>query len=168
MGVFRGRGAKIDVMAISLEMREAVSAWFTVYVVVLDPGSNGKFIKDKNPAALIWQGYARVQPYRREVFTATPTQPTTNQSVRFQIDFSKDGAIPDIRSEFQVAVLPVSMTGNELPDPYLPVYQHIVLSTNNSSLAWVRTLETQSNTQVRVNWTTQFEGNTDDGFTWKP
>lgn len=168
MGVFLGRGADVDVIAISQEMRKAVRQWETVYVIILDPGPNGIYLRDKNNTAFKWDGFARVQPYRREVATATTTNPTTNQSVRFQIDFSQDGVIPDIKTGWQIAVLPESLTGLPLNDPMMPLYQHVVRSALNSSLAWIRTIETQVNTEMRVNYGAAIQGSMDTGWTWVP
>jgi hypothetical protein len=164
MGVFRGTGASVDVMAISAEMAPAVRQWESAYVVIIDPGANNINLRDKNNAAFKWHGMARVQPYRREVATATTTNPTTNQTVRFQIDFGVDGAIPDIKTNWQVVVLPESLSGIPVPDPYLSVYQHVVRSAMNSSLAWIRTIECQVNTEVRPNY--QIESDGADGWRW--
>lgn len=166
MGVFLGRGATVDVNAISNEMRKSVMQWATVYVIILNPGPNGIYLRDKSPAAFVWDGFARVQPYRREVATATVTNPTTNQTVRFQIDFSKDGAVPDIKTDWQVAVLPESLSGIATPDPFLHRYQHVVRSAMNSSLAWVRTIETQANTEVTVDYGAAITGTPGTGWSW--
>lgn len=166
MGVFLGRGSQVDVRAISLEMRKSVRDWETVHIVILNPGENGAYLRDRNDAAFVWDGMARLQPYRREVATATVTQPTTNQSVRFQVDFSEDGGIPDIRTDYQVVVLPESLTGIQLNDPYLPFYQHVVRSTLNSSLAWIRTIECQVNTDLRVNYSVSVTTDGGGGYKW--
>ncbi len=166
MGVFKGIGAVVDVNAISQEMRQAVRQWESAYVVILDPGANSINLRDKNPAAFKWHGMARVQPYRREVATATTTNPTTNQTVRFQIDFGADGAIPDIKTNWQVVVLPESISGVAVPDSFLSVYQHVVRSALNSSLAWIRTIECQVNTEVRPNYQIQSDGA--GGWEWTP
>lgn len=161
-----GRGAEVDVLAIKNEMRNAVRQWESVHIVVLNPGENGVYLRDKNNSAFIWHGMARLQPYRREVATATITQPTTNQSVRFQVDFSQDGTLPDIRTDYQVVVLPESLTGIVLNDPFLPYYQHIVRSALNSSLAWIRTIECQVNTDLRVNYSASITSDGLGGFKW--
>lgn len=166
MGVFRGRGSQVDVIAIKAEMAPAVRQWESVYVVLINPGPNSVYLRDNNNAAFVWHGMARVQPYRREVATATTTNPTTNQSVRFQVDFSADGAIPDIKTDWQVAVLPESLTGIELADPDLPTYVHVVRSALNSSQAWVRTIETQVNTELRVDYGVAIESNGAGGWQW--
>lgn len=166
MGVFRGRGASVDTIAISQEMRQSVRDWENIYVIIIDPGKDGINLRDKNNAAFVWDGFARVQPYRREVATATTTNPTTNQTIRFQIDFSQDGAIPDIKTGWQVAVLPESLSGVPLNDPYLSVYQHVVRSALNSSLAWIRTIECQVNTEARVNYGTAIQGTPETAWTW--
>lgn len=161
MGVFRGRGAEVAALAISEEMRKAVRQWENAHILIINPGPNGIYLRDKNNAAFVWDGYARAQPYRREVPAAAVGNPTTNQSVRFQVDFSEDGAIPDIKTGFRVLVLP----DIEVPDPYLSVYEHVVNSALNSSFAWVRTIETQVNTELRPNY--QIEPNGSGGWQWQ-
>lgn len=166
MGIFRGRGAEVDFIAIKAAMAPAVRLWEAAYIVILNPGPNGVHLRDKDDAAFIWHGHARVQPYRREVATATTTNPTTNQSVRFQVDFSEDGVIPDIKTDYQVVVLPESLSGIELNDPAMPYYQHVVRSALNSSQAWIRTIEAQVNTGVRVQYADSITGDPEAGFTW--
>lgn len=173
MGVFNGRGARIDVLAISMEMRKSVRMWESAYILIIDPGANNINLTSKNNAAFVWHGLARRQPYRREVQVAQVTNPTTTQTVRFQIDFTEDGPIPDIKTNHQVWVVPtalvLSATGeaiNEYPDPYITAYQHVVQGADNSSLAWIRTLETTVDTKVRPNY--RVEPNGTGGFRWIP
>jgi hypothetical protein len=161
MGVFRGRGAEVAALGISDQMRDAVRLWENAHILIIDPGPNSVYLRDKNPLAFIWDGMARVQPYRREVPAAAVGNPTTNQSVRFQVDFSKDGVIPDIKTGWRVLVL----NDVEIPDPYISEYEHIVNSALNSSLAWVRTIETQVNTESRPSY--QIEPNGLGGFQWQ-
>lgn len=166
MGVFLGRGADIDFVAIKNEMAPVTHRWQGAYVVILNPGPNLVYLRDKNDAAFVWHGLARMQPYRREVATATVTNPTTNASVRFQVDFSADGAIPDIKTDYQVAVLPESLSGVPLTDPFMPFYQHVVRSSMNSSMAWLRTIECQVNTEARMNYAASIQGSPGTGFSW--
>lgn len=161
MGVFRGRGAEVAALTISDQMRDAVRLWENAHILIIDPGPNSVYLRDKNPLAFVWAGMARVQPYRREVPAAAVGNPTTNQSVRFQIDFSKDGIIPDIKTGWRVLVL----TDVEIPDPYISEYEHVVNSALNSSLAWVRTIETQVNTESRPTY--QIEPNGLGWFQWQ-
>ena len=165
MGVFSGRGAAVDINAISQEMRQSVRMWMGAYVVLINPGPNSVYLRDKNNAAFEWAGLARVQPYRREVATATTTNPTTNQSVRFQVDFGADGVLPDVKTNWQVAVLSPP-DGTVIPDPYISNYQHVVRSALNSSLAWIRTIECQVNTELRVPYDTSIEPNGSGGWQW--
>jgi hypothetical protein len=161
MGVFRGRGAEVDTFAISREMRQAVGLWQNAHILIINPGPNATYLRDKNNAAFVWDGMARVQPYRREVPAAAVGNPTTNQSVRFQVDFERDGLIPDILTGFRVLVL----DDVELPDPYISEYEHIVNSALNSSMAWVRTIETQVNTEARPTY--NIEPNGSGGYQWQ-
>lgn len=171
MSVFNGRGARVDVLAISQEMRKAVRLWETVYVLIIDPGTNNSYLTGKNNAAFVWHGFARRQPYRREIQIAQVTNPTTQNSVRFQIDFSEDGAIPDIKTNWHVWVVPVDQvlaaTGLEInayPDPYITAYQHVVNASDNSSQAWIRTIETSVDTKIRPNYQVIPDGS--GGFQW--
>lgn len=168
MGVFRGRGSLIDVMAISQEMRQAVRPWETVEIIIVDGGANGINIKNKVPEAILWNGLARRQPYRREVGASVVTNPTNNQSVRFQIDFAADGVIPDIRKDYRIYVLPYSLSGYPTPDVHMSQYLHIVSAADNSNLAWIRTVECQVNTEVRVYPENVFQSDGADGYEWKP
>lgn len=168
MGVFRGRGAQIDVMAISQTMRDAVRPWETVPIIILDPGPNGAFQRTKDNAAFKWHGMARRQPYRREVITAQVGNPTTKQSVRFQIDFDKDGPIPVIQTDWRVVVLPESLTGIATPDPHMARYQHVIQAADNSSLAWIRTIECQVNTEQVTHWGNSIRSDGAGGWEWVP
>ena len=165
MGVYSGRGATVDINAISADMRKSVRLWEGAFIVILDPGPQGVYLRDKNNAAFKWAGMARVQPYRREVATATTTNPTTNQSVRFQVDFSEDGVLPDIKTNWQVAVLSPP-DGTLIPDPYISNYQHVVRSALNSSLAWIRTIECQVNTELRVDYDLSIQPDGSGGWQW--
>jgi len=190
MSVFSGRGAQVDVMGISLEMRKAVRLWQTAYILVLDPGPDKINYREKRPAAFVWHGFARVQPYRREIAVSVPADPTTTQTVRFQLDFEEDGAIPLMRTGFEVIVVPLEMVAMNLvpdpellsaedlllglfelypqldgpPDPHIYDYTHTINASMNSSLAWVRTLETITNTERRN--TLHIESNGAGGFQW--
>lgn len=171
MGVFDGRGAGVDVLAISREMRKSVRMWETAYVLIINPGANNINITSKNDAAFVWHGRARRQPYRREVQSAQVTNPTTTQTIRFQIDFDMDGPIPDIKTNWQVWVVPTSLvlaaTGEtiaEYPDPYISLYQHVIQGADNSSQAWIRTLETTVDTRSRPDY--QIEPDGLGGFSW--
>jgi hypothetical protein len=161
MGVFRGRGAEVDILAISQEMRKSVRQWENAHIIIINPGPNGTYLRDKSPLAFVWDGMARVQPYRREVPAAAVANPTTNQSVRFQVDFSEDGAIPDMKTGYRILVL----DDVEIPDPYISEYEHVVNSALNSSMAWIRTIETQVNTETRANY--HFEPDGAGGWQWQ-
>lgn len=164
MGVFDGRGSQLDIMAMSAEMRQAVRQWETCKVAILNPGTNSAYFANKNPLAFVWTGMARVQPYRREIAVAAPTNPTTTQTVRFQIDFSEDGAIPLLKTGYQIIVLTEAQGNTEQPDPHLSEYVHVIQSSMNSSLAWNRTIETTVNTEIRN--TFQVEDDGAGGIQW--
>lgn len=173
MGVFLGRGSEVDVLAISQEMRKAVRMWETVYVIILDPGVNKSNYLNKNNAAFIWHGFARYQPYRKDIPIAQVTNPTTTATSRFQIDFDADGAIPEIKTNWEVWVVPTALaytaTNIEIasyPDPDLSRYQWIVTSALNSSLAWQRTVECITDTKTK--FTPQVQANGSGGFEWIP
>lgn len=166
MGVFRGSGADVDPLAISQEMRGAVRLWETCQIVIIDPGVNNVNLSTKSPSAFAWNGLARVQPYRREIGVATPTNPTTTQTVRFQVDFSADGVIPFVKHGFQILVLTEAQGNAEQPDPHLTEYVHVINASMNSSLAWIRTYETTVNTEYRNTFAIQSDGA--GGIEWTP
>jgi hypothetical protein len=176
MSVFNGRGSRVDVLAISQEMRQAVRLWETVYVIVLDPGVNDAYFTGKNSAAFKWHGFARYQPYRKDIPIAQVTNPTTTATARFQIDFDADGAIPDIKTNYRVLIIPASQANeilpadgqiNEYPDPFITQYVHVVTSAMNSSQAWIRTIETIVDTRTRENFAIRSKAD-DTGFEWIP
>jgi hypothetical protein len=164
MGAFVGRGANIDPLAVSLEMRKALRPWQTVRVVILDPGANNVNFTAKNASAFKWNGWARYQPYRKDIPIAQVTNPTTTATARFQIDFTEDGAIPDIKTNYIVLI--VTEPGVTYPDPFITQYVHVVTSSMNSSEAWVRTIETIVDTKTRENFAIQPNGS--GGFMWVP
>lgn len=166
MSVWNGRGVGVDVMAISLEMRDAVRQWETCRIAILDPGRSNVNFTNKQPQAFVWTGYARVQEYRREIAVAQVADPTTTASVRFQIDFSKDGAIPLIRTDYQIIVLTEAQGNTEQPDPNLSDYVYVVGKALNSSTAWIRTIETITNTQRRNDFQIIADGS--GGIKWAP
>lgn len=164
MGVFAGRGAQIDVLAISDTMRNSVRQWETCRIVILDPGKNSVNFAQKSDAAFVWTGWARVQPYRREIAVAVPADPTVTQTYRFQVDFTKDGVIPLIRSGYRIIALPESLGNIPQPDPQISDYEHVVNSAVNSSLAWQRTIETITNLERRPDY--EFGLDDDGNLVW--
>ena len=169
MSVFSGRGAQVDVMGISLEMRKAVRLWQPEYILVPDPGPDKINYREKRPAAFVWHGFARVQPYRREIAVSVPADPTTTQTVRFQLDFEEDGAIPLMRTGFEVVVVPADLAPADAPpepDPHISEYTHTINASMNSSQAWIRTLETITNTERRN--TLRIESDGAGGYRWQP
>lgn len=161
MGLFANG---VDAMAMSMEMRKSVRQWETCMVVILDPGVNQAYFRGKSANAFVWSGMARYQPYRREVIANAQTNPTTMQSARFQVDFSEDGVLPEIKTGYRVWVLPESLSGIEPPDPYISLYDHVVSASANSSLAWVRTIETEFDTEGRPNYQIASDGS--GGWEW--
>lgn len=164
MGVFDGRGANIDPYEVSLAMRDSLRGWQSVRVVILDPGTNNVYFTSKNAAAFKWNGWARYQPYRKDIPIAQVTNPTTTATARFQIDFTKDGALPDIKTNYIVLI--VNEYGVTYPDPFITQYVHVVTSSMNSSLAWIRTVETIVDTRTRENFAIQPNGS--GGWMWVP
>ncbi len=139
----------------------ALRPWQTVQIVILNPGPNNTLFTTKDPAAFVWNGMARYQPYRKDIPIAQVTAPTTTATARFQVDFTRDGVLPDIRTNYQVLIVP-----DLYPDPYISVYVHVVTSAMNSSMAWIRTIETIVDTRTRENFAIQPDGS--GGFMWVP
>jgi len=163
MGVYDGRGAQINPMTIQAAMQASLRVWQTVQIVVLEPGPNSVKFKTKDPTSFKWHGWARYQPYRKDIPIAQVTNPTTTGTARFQVDFTEDGDIPDIRTDWIVLILDV---GIPYPDPFIIDYVYVVTSAMNSSLAWVRTIETIVDTKQRENFAIQSDGS--GGFEWVP
>lgn len=168
-----GRGAKVDVLAISQEMRKAVRLWETVYVIILDPGQNKSNYANSNNAAFVWHGFARYQPYRKDIPIAQVTNPTTTATSRFQIDFDADGPIPEVRTNWEVWIVPVDIANTVVAaedaitaynDPDLSRYQWVVTSALNSSLAWQRTVECITDTKTK--FSPKVRANGTGGFEW--
>lgn len=136
--------------------------WQTVKIVVLDPGANNVKFTTKDNSSFKWHGMARYQPYRKDIPIAQVTAPTTTATARFQIDFVKDGAIPDIVTNYVVLIV----DNGDYPDPYVTQYVHVVTSAMNSSLAWIRTIETIVDTRTRENFAIQDNGS--GGYMWVP
>lgn len=175
MGLYDGRGAGISPLDISLEMRKSLRLWQSVYVVILDPGANNVKFTSKDNTSFKWKGLARYQPYRKDIPIAQVTNPTTTSTARFQIDFEADGAIPDIKTNYIVMILepalanlalPTSEQISAYPDPFIIQYVNVVTSSMNSSLAWVRTIETITDTKTRENFAIEYNGA--GGFRWVP
>lgn len=164
MGVFNGRGANIDPYEVSIAMRDSLRGWQTVRTVIIDPGTNNVNLTTKNNVAFKWDGWARYQPYRKDIPIAQVTNPTTTATARFQIDFTKDGALPDIKTNYIVLI--VSGPGVTYPDPFITQYVHVVTSAMNSSLAWIRTVETIVDTRTRENYAIEPDGT--GHFRWIP
>ena len=167
MSVFDGRGSRVDILGISEEMRQAVRLWESVYCVIINPGANNVNLTTKNNAAFLWHGLARYQPYRKDIPVAQVTNPTTTATARFQIDFGMDGALPDIKTNYHVWIVPVALANQvlsadeqlaEYPDPFVSQYLHVVTSSMNSSMAWIRTVETILDTKTRASYEIQADG----------
>lgn len=125
----------------------------TATIVLIDPR-----ITEPLPV-IVWSGLARVQPYRKDLNSPQVGNPTVVGTVRFQVDFTEDGPLPDIGTNFEVFVIPQALSGREYPDPYISEYAHIVTSAMNSSMAWERTIETTVNTEAKPNYNIVQVGN---------
>lgn len=139
MGSFAGGG--IDIHAISLEMRNAVNIWQTAIVQIIDPKiGEGIFdvwenADDGGEPSVLWMGQARVQPMRAPLNVQTDNRHTDLIGVRVQVPLSVD--IGPIYKGLQVVVV----DGGE--DHELENFQYIVQGSMGSSMAWVRTLDTE-------------------------
>jgi hypothetical protein len=96
-------------------------------------------------ATPIWSGYARIQPIRNSVSTWRATNPTTTRIVQFWVEFPEDQTI-DLKPGLRVAV---ELGGN---DPWLTEYQYTIVGAINSSSAWQRTIDTQTDLENRPNY----------------
>jgi len=141
MGSFSGGGAGLDLHAISLAMQPAVNIWQSGIVQIIDPklaeGIFDPFLNEDGDGApgVLWQGTARVQPMRAPLNVQTENRHTDLIGVRVQIPLSVN--IGTIHKGLQVIVV----DGGE--DPELENFQYIVQGSMGSSMAWVRTLDTE-------------------------
>lgn len=147
-----------DVDAYAEYMKDKLSPWLRqAWVAVVDPAT--RVVVKNNygaitgvtvaPADLVWVGWARVQPLRTAITLKRAIDSTTTRTTQFQLlDFPKDGDSPDIRAGFEIVV----MYGHN--DPNLEDYQFYVTGSENSSMAWQRTVETTVNQETRPEYET--------------
>lgn len=147
-----------DVDAYAEYVRPLLSPWLRqAWVAIVDPATRtvtknaygavtGVTVR---PEDLIWVGWARVQPLRTAITLKRAIDSTTTRTTQFQLlDFPADGDVPDIRAGFEVVV----MDGGR--DPLLTEYQYYVTGSQNSSMAWQRTVETTVNQETRPDYDT--------------
>jgi hypothetical protein len=96
----------------------------------------------------IYTGYSRIQPLRTALNQKRATDSTTTRTVQFWVEFPKDNVLPDIKPGFEIVV----MDGKN--DPSLTEYKYLVTGSQNSSMAWQRTIETTVNLESRPDYDT--------------
>nr|ADW08986.1 unknown [Clavibacter phage CN77] len=122
-------------------MQPAVNIWQSGIVQIIDPklakGIFDPFLNQDSDGApgVLWQGTARIQPMRAPLNVQTENRHTDLIGVRVQIPLSVD--IGAIHKGLQVVVV----DGGE--DPELERFQYVVQGSMGSSMAWVRTLDTE-------------------------
>lgn len=133
-------------------MKPAVEPWIDnqAWIHLIDPDDiNTTYDPATGMTATvepIWSGWSRIQPIRNSVNSFRQANPTTTRIVQFWVEFPKDEDIPDFRSGLRIAVQ------NGVNDPYLELYQYIIVGSMNSSLAWQRTIDTVVDTESRPNY----------------
>lgn len=124
------------------------------YALVTDPTKMfSKYDADTNTGIvvpyIVFHGRTRIQPLRTALFSKTPPNDTTTRVIQFWFEWTKDDVQPLVEPGFQVAVID---GGN---DPTLTNYQYTVTGSPNSSMAWQRTVETQTDLERRPNYITE-------------
>lgn len=147
-----------DVNAYAEFMKPLLQPWLEqAWVAIVDPATRVT-LKNEFGAVigvtvdaddLVWTGFARAQPLRTAIGLKRAIDSTTTRTTQFQlVDFPKDGDVPDIRAGFEIVVI----DGHN--DPQLTNYQYYVTGSENSSMAWQRTIETTVNQEARPKYDT--------------
>lgn len=99
----------------------------------------GTYVVNATPS---WSGYARIQPIRNSVSTWRATNPTSTRIVQFWVDFPEDQVI-DLKPGMRIAV---ELAGN---DEWLTKYEYTIVGAINSTSAWQRTIDAQTDLENR-------------------
>lgn len=142
----------LDAGALAELMKPAINLWKNQgYCILIDPT---KAISLTNITAgtkttiqfPLGSGPTRIQPLKRPLTARNQTNDTTNRTVEFWLDFPKDKTIPDLRPGLEIVV---TNGGN---DPYSVNYQYVISGATNSTIAWQRTVMTNTNMEIRPNY----------------
>ena len=142
----------LDAGALAELMKPAINLWKNQgYCILIDPT---KAISLTNITAgtkttiqfPLGSGPTRIQPLKRPLTARNQTNDTTSRTVEFWLDFPKDRAIPDLRPGLEIVV---TNGGN---DPYSINYQYVISGATNSTIAWQRTVMTNTNMEIRPNY----------------
>lgn len=144
-----------DVVAYREFMRPLLAPWIhQAWVAIVDPLQK-VVVRDDITGAVtsvtiepIWTGWSRVQPLRTALNVKKAVNSTTTRVIQFWVDFPVDQTIPDIRPGLEIVVM------DGLNDPFLTEYEYLVTGSENSSMAWQRTIETVVNLEGRPNYDT--------------
>lgn len=147
-----------DVSAYAEFMKPILKPWMKqAWIAIVDPKTRKTETNQfgaitsvtVDPADLVWVGYARAQPLRTAINLKRAIDTTTTRTTQFQlVDFPMDGTVPDIKAGYEVVVI----DGHN--DPLLTKYQFYVTGSENSSMAWQRTVETTVNQETRPEYDT--------------
>lgn len=144
MGIYGKSAAKIDVAAISKEMRVSEEAWYNGRIQIVDPViRGGKYdpltnTKDRvgpDAPVVIWEGPARIQAVRWPNVATTRQEAASLRTVVFHIPLSAEGDPDLILEGFRVRVIDGGLA---------PEFEHglfVVTATTNTSYAWSRRIE---------------------------
>lgn len=137
MGVFQ---TPVDIAGMAREMREAVKLWQTGFVQIILPRIGEVTYVDGEltvpDQTVLWQGPARIQAVRSALNADQGFKYTKITGIRFQVPLDNDAGL--IRAGMQVRVL----DGGE--DKSLERLQYTVATAVNSTMAWVRTIEAET------------------------
>lgn len=147
MGLYSG--SPIDIKAISESMSKVVEQWFNASIKLVVPNiAQGTYDKWANKVTgqaptTLWTGPARIQPLRWPMLTSGQAEQAAFRAIRIQ--FARDANITPamlVREGLRIRVT----NGGEFPDLERGLF--VVTSGLNSSYAWNRTVEAQTDTGV--------------------
>jgi hypothetical protein len=145
----RPRVAVGDVAALAETARPLITPWYKGYVYLFNPNDNTGTGTNIDAGTMdisvhpYWAGPARIQPMRTNLNSKQTTNDTTTRVVEFEVDYAKDGILPDVRPGHQIIV---ARGGN---NQLLTQYQYVVTGTLNSTMAFNHTIFTEVNMEVK-------------------
>lgn len=141
MGIYGKYKAKVDIHAISLEMRDTVDDWYNAEIEIIDPHINaGAFdrqtnTKDRIPEDVLWSGPARIQAMRWPNVATARQEAVSVRTVVFHIPLSVELDPELIKEGYRLRVT----NGGESPEFEDGLF--VITTTINSSYAWDRRVE---------------------------
>lgn len=139
MGVYAH--SAVDFTAIGSEMAVVSSAWMNGSIEIIDANTEAQSWDPVTneytggEATVLWSGPARIQHLSSKSVADAGFTEVSTRGIRFQIP--NDSSVPFVRKGLQIIV---TDGGN---DPKLEEFSYLVVSSVNSSYAWLRTIEAE-------------------------